>query len=168
MTETFQIRKARREDAPGILQCLERAFAPYRESYTAAAFAETVLNKETLRRRFQEMTVLVGVGEESHIIGTIAYNVDKNGNGRIRGMAVLPDWHGLGVADRLLDQAESDLRGLGCRVIGLETARPLQRAIRFYEKRGFRATGEAADFFGMELIPHRKEMGSRGNATGRN
>lgn len=158
MAETFHIRKAGEEDAPAILECLERTFAPYRESYTSVAFAETVLTNETLCRRLREMTVLVAVGETGRLLGTVAYRVDESGEGHIRGMAVLPDWHGSGVADRLLDQAESDLRGLGCKVVKLETARALQRAMRFYEKRGFRPTGGTNAFFGMDLIPYRKEI----------
>ena len=69
MAEAFQIRKARLENTAGVVECLERAFAPYREGYTAAAFAATVLTHEALCRRLQEMTVLVAVGEESRVIG---------------------------------------------------------------------------------------------------
>jgi GNAT superfamily N-acetyltransferase len=158
MTETFLIRKAGLEDAAQILQCLERAFAPYRDSYTTHGFADTVLTEETLCRRLEGMTVLVAVGEAGHVIGTIAYKVEENGDGHIRGMAVRPEWHGSGVAKRLLEQVESDLRGLHCRVLTLDTTRVLQRAIRFYEKNGFRATGEVTSFFGMDLFAYRKEI----------
>jgi hypothetical protein len=37
------IRKATSEDASGILACLSAAFEEYRDSYTAGAFADTVL-----------------------------------------------------------------------------------------------------------------------------
>jgi ribosomal protein S18 acetylase RimI-like enzyme len=158
MTEAFEIRQANPDDAPGILGCLERAYAPYRGSYTDAAFAETVLNNETLCRRLREMTVLVAVGEKGQVIGTVACRVDEGGEGHIRGMAVLPERHGCGVANSLLEQAESNLRGLGCKVLKLETSTLLQRAIRFYEKRGFRLTGETIAFFGMELVSYRKEV----------
>ena len=39
------------------------------------------------------------------------------------------------------------------------TTRPLQRAIRFYEKNGFHATGEVSSFFGMDLLSYRKDIG---------
>ena len=44
MAGAFRIRKARLEDAGEILECLAQAFAPYRGSYTPAAFADTVLD----------------------------------------------------------------------------------------------------------------------------
>jgi ribosomal protein S18 acetylase RimI-like enzyme len=73
-------------------------------------------------------------------------------------MAVRPAWEGFGVAERLLNQVESELRELHCSAITLDTTRPLQRAIRFYEKHGFRPTGEIASFFGMDLFAYRKEL----------
>jgi ribosomal protein S18 acetylase RimI-like enzyme len=91
------------------------------------------------------------------VIGTVAYKAE-NGEGHIRGVAVRPEWHGSGIARMLLDQVESDLRELHCRVITLDTTRPLQRAIRFYERNGFRATGEIASFFDMNFFAYRKEI----------
>lgn len=49
----------------------------------------------------------------------------------------LPEHQGSGVAAGLLDQVESDLRDLNCRAMTLDTTKPLQRAIRFYERNGF-------------------------------
>jgi hypothetical protein len=34
----------------------------------------------------------------------------------------------------------------------------LKRAIRFYERNGFRRTGEVSQFYGMELIAYRKAL----------
>ncbi|MGC1106847.1 MAG: GNAT family N-acetyltransferase [Candidatus Acidiferrales bacterium] len=154
----FSIRIAASHDAEEILQCLDQAFAPYRSSYTPGAFADTVLSREMLRKRFIEMTVLVAVDFSGCVIGTIAYKVQENGEGHLRGMAVRPEWHGSEVAKKLLEQSESDLRDLHCKAITLDTTKPLQRAIRFYEKNGFRATGEVASFFRMELFAYRKEI----------
>ena len=36
----------------------------------------------------------------------------------------------------------------------LSSVAPLQRAIAFYERRGFRPTGNARDFFGMCLVEY--------------
>ena len=74
------------------------------------------------------------------------------------GMAVLAEWRGSEVAKVLLEQAESELRDLHCTAITLDTTRPLQRAIHFYEKHGFHATGEVNSFFGMELFAYRKKI----------
>jgi len=159
MAGVFRIGKAQPEDAGGILECLAVAFAPYRVRYTPAGFADTVLTERALRQRFREMTVLVAIDQSGVVIGTIAYKVAEHGHGHIRGMAVGPAWQGSGVAKGLLDKAESDLRKLRCNIMTLGTTKPLQRAIRFYEKNGFHATGEMSLFFGMPLVSYRKDIG---------
>jgi [ribosomal protein S18]-alanine N-acetyltransferase len=157
----FSVRRAAPEDAPAILGCLAAAFAPYRERYTTAAYEDTILTPEALERRFAAMTVLVAAAEGA-IVGTIAAAVAVGGaEGHVRGMAVLPSWQGRGVADALLAAAEADLRARGCDRVSLDTTRPLARAIRFYERHGYRTSGRVSDFFGMELIEYLKPL-SRG------
>lgn len=153
----FSIRRATLRDEDDVVRCLEQAFAPYRDRYTPGAFEDTVLTRDTLRARLKEMRVLVATDDSGQVLGTVAYKAE-NGEGHIRGMAVLPQWHGSGIARKLLDTVERDLRELHCRSITLDTTRPLRRAISFYEKNGFRETGERASFFGMDLIAYRKEI----------
>jgi len=83
-------------------------------------------------------------------------------SGHIRGMAVLPDYQGKGAADQLLHAAEAALRAAGCTRVTLDTTAPLQRAIRFYERNGYRATGHVSDFYGMELFEYEKDLGAGG------
>lgn len=151
------MRKATQADSEQILQCLLKAFERYRDRYTKLAFSDTVLSPETLEKRFSEMQILVAVDKSGHVVGTIAYKA-ADGEGHIRGMAVRPEHHGSGIAQSLLDQVHSDLRELQCRSVTLDTTKPLQRAIRFYERNGFRPTGEVAEFFGMELFEYRREL----------
>jgi hypothetical protein len=40
-----------------------------------------------------------------------------------------------------------------------QLGRPLQRAIAFYEHRGFRRTGQVRDFFGMPLFEFAMPLG---------
>lgn len=154
----FSIRKASIQDAPGILECLRSAFEPYREQYSLAAFEDTVLTRDTLEQRLADMCVFVAVSSAGQIIGTIACRPVDAREGHIRGMAVLPDRLGSGVARRLLEKAMKELRDRGCSVISLDTTQPLQRAIRFYERNGFRATGKVTDFFGMPLHEYVKRL----------
>jgi ribosomal protein S18 acetylase RimI-like enzyme len=153
----FSARKATLADAGGILRCLEQAFAPYHDSYTPLAFTHTVLTEETLRLRFTQMEILAAADDSDRVIGTVAYKVEGD-EGHVRGMAVLPGHQGSGVASVLLRQLESNLRDLQCSAIILDTTEPLQRAIRFYERNGFRATGQISQFFGMELFAYRKQL----------
>jgi GNAT superfamily N-acetyltransferase len=152
------IRKAVENDASGILECLRIAFEPYRSQYTSGGFADTVLTPETIRDRLAQMSVFVAVTADNQIVGTIACSVIKANEGHLRGMAVLPEWHGRGIAEKLLQTAEANLAGRRCSRITLDTTEPLQRAMRFYEKHGYVASGTTKDFFGMPLREYVKEL----------
>ena len=147
----FSVRRARREDAASLLECLRAAFEPYRGLYTPAAFADTVLTPGTVGKRLATMAVFVAATATGEVIGTVACRPVGEGEGHLRGMAVLPGWQGRGVAEELLGAAEWELGRVGCDRVSLDTTKPLGRAIRFYEAHGFRATGRVGDFFGMEL-----------------
>jgi ribosomal protein S18 acetylase RimI-like enzyme len=152
------IRRASDADSNGILSCLRTAFEPYRKDYTQAAFEDTVLTVASLRERQKVMSVFVAVTELGEVIGTIACQALRGGEGHLRGMAVNPAWHSQGISKRLLDTAESELRAQGCTRITLDTTQYLQRAIRFYERNGYRASGRISDFFGMPLYEYVKPI----------
>jgi len=152
----ISIRKATERDAKDILSCLESAFEPFREDYTPEAFADTVLKPETICRRLLDMSVFVAIDLAGLVIGTVGCRVGADGEGHIRGMAVRPAFHGLGVAGLLLEAVESEMRAGGCSRIHLDTTEPLKRAIRFYEKRGFRPSGRVHAYFGMSLFEYVK------------
>lgn len=135
MEKRFSIRRAAPSDWQGVLDCLREAFEPYRERYTDLAFADTVLTPATLQRRRSEMQILVAVEPANRVIGTVAFAVAGH-EGHVRGMAVLPEYQGCGVAAALLAQVEADLRGLNCVSVTLETTGLLIRAMHFYEKPG--------------------------------
>jgi N-acetylglutamate synthase-like GNAT family acetyltransferase len=159
MNTTVSIRKARSTDAGGIVECLHTAFAPYEQQYTPEAFRDTTLTAETATRRLSEMTVFVAVDAAGEVVGTIACAVVGGDEGHLRGMAVRPDWQASGVADRLLETVEDELRRRGCSRVTLDTTVPLQRAVRFYTRHGFRRSGRpAADFFGMPLFEYVKTL----------
>jgi GNAT superfamily N-acetyltransferase len=152
--DPVQICKAQVTDAEGIVGCLSVAFAEHRDEYTAGAYADTVLNSDGVLRRLQEMCLFVAVSDEE-IVGTIGCMVSES-EGHLRGMAVLPDWQGTGVALALLQSAEVELKKNGCGYVTLDTTAPLMRAVRFYAKNGYSASGRVADFFGMPLYEYRK------------
>ena len=156
--EPFAIRNTTYEDCAAILECLRSAFAPYRESYTPEAFLDTVLTPETFGHRLLEMSVVVATSISGEVVGTIAYKVLEGGEGHLRGMAVHPAWHGIGLSNSLLLTAENELRKAGCKRITLDTTEPLNRAIRFYEKNGYRPTGRIGCFFGMPLFEYSKSV----------
>jgi ribosomal protein S18 acetylase RimI-like enzyme len=156
--QPISIRRAVPDDAQGILECLRLAFEPYRNSYTPAAFEDTVLSPETIQHRMAEMSVFVAATGTGDIAGTVGGKPAGGGEGHIRGMAVRPDLAGTGLAQSLLDTVENELRRLGCARLTLDTTRPLERAVRFYVRNGFRFSGVVRDFFGMPLFEYVKEL----------
>jgi len=154
----FVIRKAVEDDLPGILHCLRTAFEPYRTQYTPEAFQDTVLSVETLATRFRSMAIVVAEQADGKIAGTIGYRLVSPAHGHIRGMAVLPECRGIGVAQNLLDAVQDELRAQGCERVTLNTTKPLERAIAFYRKNGFQPTGATRDFFGMALYEYERRL----------
>lgn len=154
----ISIRRATDEDAGGILECLSAAFAEAPEKYTCDAFADTVLAPEAIAKRLREMTIFVATGESGEVIGTIAGAVVSEDEGHIRGMAVVPESQGSGVAGRLLMQAESYFRERNCKRIRLDTTSPLKPAILLYERFGFSPSGKVRNFFGMPLMEYVKTV----------
>lgn len=155
---SFKIRKAISGDSAAILSCLRSAFVPYQTRYTPAAFEDTVLNPQTLAERMNSMFIFVAIDGAGSICGTIGCNPTGNNEGHLRGMAVLPEQQGTGLAEALLERAESQLLECGCSRVTLDTTAPLERAISFYERRGYRATGRVTDFFGMPLYEYAKTL----------
>lgn len=154
----YEIRRASRADADEVHRCLRAAFDVYRAAYTDGAFEDTVPSPSGIEQRLGTMAVFVATGPDGAVIGTIACQETGRGQGHLRGMAVLPDWHGRGVADALIEAAESELERIGCRRANLHTTRPLARAARFYARHGYRLTGDVEDFFGMEIAEHAKDL----------
>jgi putative intracellular protease/amidase/predicted N-acetyltransferase YhbS len=153
--ESFSVRKATRDDADGILVCLRAAFEPYKSRYSEEGYEDTV--PATLNHRLETMTIFVAISQSGDVIGTIACAA-HGAEGHLRGMAVRSEWQGKKVADALLQAAEEELRRQDCRRITLDTTEPLQRAMRFYEKHGYRKSGRVSDFFGMPLHEYVKSL----------
>lgn len=153
---SFSIRTETVADEMGVLACLRVAFAPYQHVYTPQAFDDTVLTPASFPQRLASMDVLVAVSSTGEIVGTIACAAVGDGEGHIRGMAVRPEYHGKGLAQQLLHTAEEALRSRGCGRVTLDTTAPLERAMRFYEKNGYRRSGRVPDFFGMKLFEYQK------------
>jgi ribosomal protein S18 acetylase RimI-like enzyme len=161
MGSGVRIRAARRSDVPGIVRCLRLAFRPFRDEYTSRAYADTTLSLETARARLASMHVRVAVTGTSRVVGTFAWALDAPGVGHLRGMAVEPARHGTGLASELLERALRELADAGARRVTLDTTAPLARAVRFYEKNGFRRTGRVRDFYGMPLFEFARDVPRR-------
>jgi GNAT superfamily N-acetyltransferase len=153
----FAIRPAVEADRTGILKCLREAFEPYRRQYTTEALKDTVLDSDFLTARMRTMHIVVAEAD-AQVIGTIAGVEHEPGEGHLRGMAVLPEFKGTGLAAQLLEAIEAWLRTRGCTRVTLNTTEPLLAAMKFYEKHGYSRSGSVSDFFGMPLIGYVKDI----------
>jgi GNAT superfamily N-acetyltransferase len=162
----FPVRAATEADLAGMLSCLAAAFEPFRARYTEEAFLHTVLNQELGRARLASMRVLIASDGKGRVIGTLAWLRRSPESGHLRGMAVLPEFQGSGVAQALLDRALSEIRREGCRSVTLRTTEPLDRAVRFYERNGFRPNGTLADFHGMTVTERMRVLASEPRRDG--
>jgi GNAT superfamily N-acetyltransferase len=154
----YMIRQATPEQLSGVVVCLAAAFEPYRSLYTPGAFTDTVPDVGAMSERIKTMTILCASDNAGQIVGTIACGVSSPGEGHLRGMAVLPEFQGRGLAGVLLSAAENNLRQRGCVHVTLDTTRPLLRAVSFYTRRGYAHTGIVTDFFGMALYEYDKQL----------
>jgi ribosomal protein S18 acetylase RimI-like enzyme len=157
-SDGFSVRRADLGDALHVLDCLRAAFEPYRDAYTPQAFADTVPTPLKMAERLAETAVFVAVSPAGEILGTVGGRVVDEREGHLRGMAVRPACEGSGVARRLLEVVEDALVAGGCSRITLDTTAPLRRAVRFYERNGYRRSGVVRDFFGMPLFEYVKTI----------
>jgi len=151
-TPPLTLRPATDADQAAVLACLRAAFAPYEARYTPAAFQATVLDPERFRARLAAMRIELALSPGDRLLGTLAWQDRGGGEGHLRGLAVLPEAQGRGVAGALLQAAEADLWSRGCARITLRTTHLLLRALTFYARHGYRPTGRRFAWEGMEVL----------------
>lgn len=153
----IQVRMAAPKDAEGIEALLREAFVEYRASYTAEAFAATTPAAGQIRSRMDEGPVWVAV-LGGVTVGTVSV-VARGEALYVRGMAVLPASRGRRVGEALLSRVEEFAAAQGCGRLWLSTTPFLARAIRLYERAGFRRSDEGPhELFGTPLFTMEKDV----------
>jgi putative acetyltransferase len=93
---------------------------------------------------------------DGRIIGTGAIRFLEDGVCEVKRLWLLTDYHGQGLGYRLMTELISLARGMGYRVMRLETDPIIQtRAVEFYKRLGFYEIprfGDDPDDLGMELV----------------
>ena len=153
----IRIRRAAPADAEAVASVLREAFAEYQDSYTDEAFAATTPAGEQIRGRMGEGPVWVAVRGDV-VVGTVSV-VPRGESLYVRGMGVSPAARGLGVGEALLRQAEEFASARGHRRLYLSTTPFLSRAIRLYERAGFRRSDDGPhELFGTPLFTLEKAL----------
>jgi putative acetyltransferase len=86
----------------------------------------------------------VAMDDEGRPVGTAGLVLTDRGLGEVRKLFVLPDVRGRGVGRALLDAVLAAARERGLERLQLVTRGRYDRAIRLYERVGFRRVGQAA------------------------
>jgi putative acetyltransferase len=143
------------EDAPSIASALHESFVEYESLYTPEGYAATTPESGQIQDRIKEGPVwVVQVGDA--VVGTVSV-VPKGEALYVRGMAILPTARGQGIGEMLLSQIERYASERGFRRLFLSTTPFLHRAIRLYERYGFRRISEGPDnLFGTPLFTMEK------------
>jgi putative acetyltransferase len=157
-----QVRLAEPADAPSISALLYESFVEFKHLYTEGGFAATTPPTEQILVRMGEGPVWVALVDDA-IVATVSV-VPKGESLYVRGMAVLPAARGNRIGELLSDRLEIYAAEHNFTRLFLSTTPFLDRAIRLYEKCGFRRTGEGPyDLFGTALFTMEKQRPSTRN-----
>lgn len=151
----ISISMARPSDADRIASVLAESFAEYEPLYTPGGYAATTPSGEQIRARWHEGPVWVATCRGT-VVGTVSA-VPRGEELYVRSMAVVPAARGRGVGEMLLERVEEFARARGHRRLTLSTTPFLSRAIRLYERAGFRRAGPL-ELFGTPLFEMVKEL----------
>ena len=151
----MHIRLAERTDIPTIAVILLESFAAYEPLYTPGGYAATTPTAVQIAARFHEGPIWVALLDNT-IVGTVAAAPRRTGL-YVRSMAVLPAARGHNIGTLLLEEIERYARANDHPRLYLSTTPYLDRAIRLYERFGFRRTDDGPhDLFGTPLFTMEK------------
>ncbi len=144
-----EVRSATIEDSGAMAAVLREAFGLYVDHYTAEAFAVVTPPASEIEKRFDEGPQWVAV-ENGDVIGTVSVTVE-DGDLYVRSMAVLPQFHGLGIGHRLLDAIDEYAATTDHERIFLYTTYFSLGARELYEKHGYQWVRDttAEEWFGV-------------------
>ena len=89
--------------------------------------------------------MLLVVDPAAAVVGTAAVRLLAPGMGELKRMWTGPEQQGRGLGRPLLDACLGEARGLGCRLLRLDSERRLEAAVHLYRAYGFT---ESADYNG--------------------
>jgi GNAT superfamily N-acetyltransferase len=156
-----RVRRASPEDAESIASVLYKSFAEYESLYTSEGFAATVSTVESVRERLRAEPAWVAVSD-GKVVGTVGAT-PKGEALYVRSMAVLPSARGRRVGHLLMERVEEFAASGGFKRMFLSTTPFLTRAIKLYERRGFRRSAEGPqDLRGTPLFTMVKNLSPSG------
>ena len=136
MESELIIKIAEARDSRIIARILSAAFQEFKDKYTPKAFDATVISPEEVKMRIKNGIVWIA-SLDKEPIGTVSGKIMAN-TFYIKGMAVLPKERGKKIAYLLLKAIEEYAVENNCDELLLNTTPYLNKAIRLYDKFGFK------------------------------
>jgi len=152
------LRRAKINEEYDIYDILIEAFEPYKKDFTLKGYKAAILNPDEFKKRIIENIFMVFVITlNKRIIGTVSI-LHKTDSFYIRSMAVHPDYQNKGIGFFILENISNFAKKEKIKKLSLESFKPLFKAVRFYEKYGFKKTGIIKDLCGNEIFEMIKEL----------
>ena len=132
-----RIREAGLADIAAMIDIDRRCFAPG-VAYDAETFLFYLMDPDAIK-------LVAEVG--GRVAGFIILDARPGKTGNLVTIDVAPESQGGGIGARLMDEMEKIAGGLGLRSVVLQVAASNERAIRFYERRGYRKTRDLENYY---------------------
>lgn len=136
MAEDYWIRPAGPADHEGVTRELAEYFAFLGEDVDAAGIDHDVADWQAEYDGVAGVMLIV-VDPAGQVVGTAAVRRLEPGVIELKRMWLRPACRGRGLARRLMDRVLEEARGLGGRVLRLDSERRLEAAVRLYRSYGF-------------------------------
>lgn len=161
--QSLAVRRAQVNDAAMLAELGARTF---RESFGAentpenmAAYLEIAFDVSLIARELADLRVTYLVGEIGNAAASYAMVREVDAPASVSGPSPLElvrfyvdrPWHGTGVARMMMDACDDEARRRGARTLWLGVWERNPRAIRFYEKCGFRDVGSHEFVLGEDV-----------------
>lgn len=158
MTGSFVIRRASQSDAGALSDFAARLFRATYSSDTPAADLDAYIDKNFSMERQQaeiaDLSAAVFLATVDDLIIGYAHLVVKSADSRpalLNRIYVDAEWRGRGLANDLLDAVLSESAQRGATQLELTVFERNTRAIAFYKRAGFAATGSTTFAVGEDL-----------------
>lgn len=157
--KNITIRSGHVDDVKNIHELLLKSFEPYKKYYTKDSFNATVLSCDEIKKRINQhdSDILVTI-LDNQIIGTVSLLKRNQDFLYICSMVVHPDFQRRGIGRLILDNICNIAEKKRIKLLVLESYEPLDKAVKFYKKFGFKRTNKIRDYFGIEIFEMIKDL----------
>lgn len=152
----FRIRSVTEDDAALLAdlgaQTFREAYLPLTSSSDVEMYIQAGFLPHIVLKEMNEPSWFFIIENDQQSLGYIRLCKRKPGVIYLARMYVLQSFHGTGAAQMLMDQVKNFAVSNSCPVIELSVWKLNPRAIRFYEKCGFKITGETSFQWSEERV----------------